>query len=73
MSTDKLNKELSFDVNQDVRKDITVLTSGHDEMEERIIRIALTHEGVIMDFYKDSELSSTVGMTYDEWFEFSER
>ena len=67
------NETLSFDVNTDSRKVAIIYASKYDDTSPRIVRIGITHEGIIMDFYNDAELSATVGMTFDEWFEFSER
>jgi hypothetical protein len=67
------DETLSFDVNTDSRKDVVIYASKYDDTSPRIVRIAITHEGIIMDFYNEAELSATVGMTFTEWFEFSER
>ena len=42
------------------------------ETEDGTLNIAITGEGIIMDHYKDGEVSSTVGMTFDEWVEWME-
>jgi hypothetical protein len=67
------NEKMTFDVNQHSRKDVTVFTSGYDEVNSKFINIGINHEGFIMDFYENAEFVGTIGMTYDEWFEFSGR
>ena len=42
------------------------------ETEDGTLNIAITEEGIILDHYKDGEVSSTVGMTFDEWVEWLE-
>lgn len=37
---------------------------------ERTLVVNVTDEGVIMDAYLDGELSGTVGMTFEEWWEY---
>lgn len=63
--------EMTFDVNRDVRKDVVAFISAYDDKSPRIVRIAITKDGIIMDFYDNAELSSTIGMTYEEWFDYS--
>jgi hypothetical protein len=63
--------EITFDINKDTRQDVNVFLSPYDDKSPRILKVAFTNEGIIMDFYEDAELSNTIGMTYDEWFEFS--
>ena len=65
--------EISHDVNLHADKTIHVYTSTHDDPAPRILSIKLTAEGVIMDFYDNAEFVGTNGMTYDEWFQFSQR
>lgn len=72
-SPESNQNQMTFDVNKDDRKDVVVFTSAYDDTEPKIIRLALTHEGIIMDFYENAELSSTIGMTYEEWFGFSSK
>jgi len=40
--------------------------------EGETLNITITHEGIIMDHYigETGEVSSTVGMTFDEWTEW---
>lgn len=63
--------EITFDINKDTRQDVNVFLSTYDDKSPRILKVAFTNEGIIMDFYEDAELSNTIGMTYEEWFEFS--
>ena len=35
--------------------------------------IHVTEEGVIIDFISEGEVTGTIGMTYDEWFDMSQR
>jgi hypothetical protein len=34
--------------------------------------VHVTQEGVIIDFINEGEVTGTVGMTYDEWFDMSQ-
>jgi len=35
--------------------------------------VKFTVEGIIIDFYDNAEFVGTIGMTYEEWFQFSQR
>ncbi len=48
------------------------MNSTQVETEDGTLNITITGEGIIMDHYKDGEVSSTVGMTFDEWVEWME-
>lgn len=75
MSEKKENgvESMSYDVNKDGLKEVIVFASKYDDTSPRIIRIALTEQGMVMYFFTNAELESTVTLTYDEWFEFSKR
>ena len=62
-----------YDANTDGLKEVIIFTSKYDDTSPRIIRIALTEIGMVMYFFTNAELESTVTLTYDEWFEFSQR
>lgn len=64
---------IQFDVNKDVRQDVNIFLSPYDDTEPRIMSVAVSNEGIIMDFYDNAELLATLSMTYDEWFEFAKR
>ena len=72
-NSDKSVESMSYDANKDGLKEIVVFASKYDDASPKIIRIALTEQGMIMYFFKNAELESTVALSYDEWFEFSER
>ena len=72
-NSDKSVESMSYDANKDGLKEIVVFASKYDDVSPKIIRIALTEQGMIMYFFKNAELASTVALSYDEWFEFSER
>lgn len=40
--------------------------------DERAININITNEGVIMDAFQNDQLVGTVGMTFEEWFNYVE-
>lgn len=45
------------------------MSISHPATVEHLATIVkVTSEGVIIDFYSDSEVLGTIGMTYDEWF-----
>jgi hypothetical protein len=49
------------------------LWRGHVDLGDgEILNVTITHEGIIMDHYigETGEVSSTVGMTFDEWTEW---
>lgn len=75
MSEKKENgvESMSYDANTDGLKEIVVFASKYEDTSPRIIRIALTEIGMVMYFFTNAELESTVTLTYDEWFEFSQR
>ena len=66
-------ESMSYDVNTDGLKEVVVFASKYEDTSPRIIRIALTEIGMVMYFFTNAELESTVTLTYDEWFEFSQR
>ncbi len=66
-------ESMSYDANTDGLKEIVVFASKYDDTSPKIIRIALTEIGMVMYFFTNAELESTVTLTYDEWFEFSQR
>jgi hypothetical protein len=66
-------ESMSYDANTDGLKEIVVFASKYEDTSPRIIRIALTEIGMVMYFFTNAELESTVTLTYDEWFEFSQR
>ena len=41
--------------------------------EGETLNITITSEGIIMDHYKNDDVSSTVGMMFDEWIEWMEK
>lgn len=43
---------------------------AHFVFEGRTLEVVVTHEGVIMDAYRNDEHIGTRGMTADEWFAF---
>lgn len=56
-------------------EDIEVIVT-HDhpvELEQATTIIKVTDEGIIIDFYSNGEITGTIGMTYDEWFDMSQR
>ena len=66
-------ERMSYDVNTDGLKEVVIFASKYEDTSPRIIRIALTEIGMVMYFFTNAELESTVTLTYDEWFEFSQR
>ena len=64
-----MSKNISFDSNAGGDLQVSVLTSAYEE-PARIMNVKFTSEGVIIDFYDDAELTATIGMTYEEWFDF---
>ena len=49
------------------------LWRGHVDLGDgEILNVTITHEGIIMDHFigETGEVSSTVGMTFDEWTEW---
>jgi hypothetical protein len=66
-------ESMSYDANIDGLKEVVIFTSKYDDTSPRIIRIALTGQGMVMYFFTNAELESSTTLTYDEWFEFSQR
>jgi hypothetical protein len=66
-------ESMSYDVNTDGLKEVIVFASKYEDTSPRLIRIALTEQGMIMYFFTNAELESSITLTYDEWFEFSKR
>ena len=64
-----MSENISFDSNASEDLQVSVLTSAYEE-PARIMNVKFTSEGVIIDFYDDAELTATMGMTYEEWFDF---
>lgn len=57
--------------NEDVE---VIVTHDHPvELEQATTIIKVTDEGIIIDFYSNGEITGTIGMTYDEWFDMSQR
>lgn len=51
-----------------------VVTHDHPvELSQATTIIKVSSEGIIVDFYQDGDLSGTIGMTYEEWFDMSQR
>jgi hypothetical protein len=60
---------MDFDANVDDRKDVVIqLPVDKHDPEQGVCIVAITSEGIIMDFYSDGELVKTIGKTYLEWF-----
>lgn len=66
-------ESMSYDANIDGLKEVVVFASKYEDTSPRIIRIALTEIGMVMYFFTNAEQESIVTLTYDEWFEFSQR
>ena len=66
-------ESMSYDVNTDGLKEIIVFASKYEDTSPKLIRIALTEKGIIMYFFTNAELESSITLTYEEWFEFSKR
>lgn len=57
--------------NEDIE---VIVTHDHPvELEQATTIIKVTDEGIIIDFYSNGEITGTIGMTYDEWFDMSQR
>ncbi len=65
--------EITHDINLHADKTVTVYTSTHDDPSPRLLQVKFTIEGIIIDFYDNAEFVGTIGMTYEEWFQFSQR
>lgn len=51
-----------------------IITHDHPvELDQSATVIRATEEGIIIDFYSNGDLTGTIGMTYEEWFDFSQR
>lgn len=50
---------------------INIRTNNFDTEGDTVetICIVITEEGLIMDFYQDGHIISTIGNTFAEWFE----
>jgi hypothetical protein len=66
-------ESMSYDVNTDGLKEVIVFASKYEDTSPRLIRIALTEQGMIMYFFTNAELESSITLSFDEWFEFSKR
>lgn len=55
--------------------DVEVIINHDNPMDitQPVTTVKITSEGIIIDFYSDGELTGTVGMTYDEWFEMANK
>lgn len=53
--------------------DVEIVINHDDPMSisQPVTVVKVTSEGVIMDFFLDGELTGTIGMTYDEWYEMA--
>jgi hypothetical protein len=51
-----------------------VITHDHPvELDQSTTIVKANPDGLIIDFYQNGELTGTIGMTYEEWFDFSQR
>ena len=51
------------------------LVIEHDlpmELDQSVLIVKAGHEGLILDFFQNGEITATLGMTYEEWFELAE-
>jgi len=64
-----MNTSISFDANSEDDLYVSILTSPYEE-PARIMHVKVTGKGIVMDFYDDAELSATMSMTYEEWFDW---
>ena len=68
-----MNNSIDFNCKVDARQEIVIqLPPDADEISQNILILVVTDEGVIFDFYKDGELTSTTARTYEEWHEESQ-
>ena len=51
------------------------LVIEHDlpvDMDQSVLTVKANYEGLVLDFFQNGELTATMGMTYEEWFELAE-
>ena len=65
--------QLFHQVGQDDDIEVVIISDTPLEEIQKATILKVTSEGVILDFYIDGDLVGTIGMTYDEWFEMSQR
>lgn len=47
-----------------------IVTHDHPvELSQATTIVKINAEGIIIDFYSDGEITGTIGMTYEEWFD----
>jgi len=70
-----MTQRVEYDLWQDTEPLEVVVT--HDYPLEptggAVTLLKITDEGIIIDFYSDGVVTGTIGMTYDEWFDMSQR
>lgn len=61
-------ESMDFNCAVDSRKEVVIqLPKDTHDTQQEVCIVVITNEGVILDFYEDGELISTVARTYDEW------
>lgn len=69
-----MTKRIDFDTWQTDEPVEVVITHDHPvDLEQATTIVHVTSEGIIINFYSDGEITGSVGMTYDEWFDFSQK
>ena len=69
-----MTKRIEHDLWQEGDDLEIVVTHDHPvDLTQATTIIKVTEEGIIIDFYSDGDLTGTIGMTYDEWFDMSQR
>lgn len=69
-----MTKRIEHDLWQEENDLEIVVTHDHpvDPAQATTI-IKVTDDGLTIDFYNDGDLTGTISMTYDEWFDFSQK
>ncbi len=69
-----MTQRIDFDSWQPQDDVEVVVTHDHPaETEQSTTIIKANADGIIIDFYLDGELTGTIGMTYEEWFDHSQK
>lgn len=66
-------KQVSHDLWQEPEDLEVIITHDHPvDLEQATTIVNVTADGIIINFYTDGEMTGSVGMTYDAWFDFSQ-
>lgn len=69
-----MTRLIEHDLWQETEDLEVVVTHDHPvDLDQSATVIKVTEEGIIIDFYSNGDLTGTIGMTYDEWFDMSQR